>query len=41
MLELVNIKKDYVSGENTVHALKGINLKFRESDLVSVPSKWT
>lgn len=36
MLELVNIKKDYVSGENTVHALKGINLKFRESDLVSV-----
>ena len=36
MLELVKIKKDYVSGENVVHALKSIDLKFRESDLVSV-----
>lgn len=36
MLELKNIKKDYLSGENTVHALKGINVTFRESEYVSV-----
>ena len=36
MLELKNIKKDYLAGENTVHALKGINLKFRASEFVSI-----
>ena len=36
MLELRNIKKDYLAGENTVHALKGINLKFRRSEFVSI-----
>jgi putative ABC transport system permease protein len=36
MLELKNIKKDYLAGENTVHALKGIDLKFRSSEFVSI-----
>lgn len=36
MLELKGIKKDYAAGENTVHALKGIDLKFRKSELVSI-----
>ena len=36
MLQLINITKDYPAGDGTVHALKGINLKFRESELVSI-----
>ena len=36
MLELKNIKKDYPAGDGTVHALKGISLKFRDSDFVSI-----
>lgn len=36
MLELKNIHKDYPAGGETVRALKGINLKFRESDFVSI-----
>ncbi len=36
MLELKNIKKDYPAGNETVHALKGIDLAFRESEFVSV-----
>jgi putative ABC transport system permease protein len=36
MLELRQIKKNYLSGENTVYALKGIDLKFRQSELVSI-----
>lgn len=36
MMELKGIKKDYAAGENTVHALKGIDLKFRKSELVSI-----
>ncbi|MCD8105238.1 MAG: ABC transporter ATP-binding protein/permease [Lachnospiraceae bacterium] len=36
MLELKSIKKDYLSGENTVHALKGIDLKFRSSEFVAI-----
>lgn len=36
MLELKGIKKDYAAGENTVHALKGIDLKFRNNEFVSV-----
>ncbi|MBQ8515692.1 MAG: ABC transporter ATP-binding protein/permease [Ruminococcus sp.] len=36
MLELKNITKDYPAGENTVHALKGIDLKFRQSEFVSI-----
>ncbi len=36
MLELINIKKVYAEGENAVHALRGIDLKFRKSDFVSI-----
>ncbi len=36
MLELKGIKKDYLAGENTVHALKGIDLQFRSSEFVSI-----
>ena len=36
MLELKEITKDYLSGENTVHALNGINLRFRKSEFVSI-----
>ena len=36
MLELKNIKKDYPAGDDTVHALKGIDLQFRKSEFVSV-----
>ena len=36
MLELKNIVKDYPAGNNTVHALRGIDLQFRESEFVSI-----
>ncbi len=36
MLELKNIKKNYADGANEVRALRGINLKFRKSDFVSI-----
>ena len=31
-----NIVKDYVSGDETVHALKGVSLTFRENEFVSI-----
>lgn len=36
MLELNDIKKDYVSGSTTVSALKGIYLRFRDCEFVSI-----
>ena len=36
MLSLKNIVKNYVVGEEVVHALKGINIDFRESEFVSI-----
>ncbi|MFR7532106.1 MAG: ATP-binding cassette domain-containing protein [Lachnospira eligens] len=36
MLELNDIKKDYVTGSTTVSALKGINLRFRDCEFVSI-----
>ena len=36
MLELNDIKKDYVSDSTTVSALKGINLRFRDCEFVSI-----
>lgn len=36
MLNLKKITKEYLSGENSVKALKSINLKFRESEFVSI-----
>ncbi len=36
MLELKNIKKDYLSGDTKVEALKGISIEFRKSEFVSI-----
>ena len=36
MLKLTDIKKDYVTGDSVVHALKGVSLEFRESEFVSI-----
>ncbi|MEG1512633.1 MAG: ABC transporter ATP-binding protein/permease [Raoultibacter sp.] len=36
MLELKAIKKEYVTGDESVHALNGIDLQFRESEFVAV-----
>ena len=36
MLELKGIVKDYPTGSETVHALRGINLCFRENEFVSI-----
>ncbi len=36
MLELKNIKKVYETGEEKVDALKGVSIKFRESEFVSI-----
>ena len=36
MLVLNNIVKDYVAGDTTVRALKGININFRENEFVAI-----
>ena len=36
MLQLKNITKTYISGDEKVEALKGINIQFRESEFVSI-----
>ena len=36
MLKLKDIKKDYTAGDSVVHALKGINLSFRENEFVAI-----
>lgn len=36
MLELKGIKKDYPAGSGVVHALKGIDLRFRKAEFVSI-----
>ena len=36
MLELKNISKEYPAGNDVVHALRGVDLKFRRSEFVSV-----
>ena len=36
MLKLKSITKDYIVGEDAVHALKGIDLEFRENEFVAV-----
>ena len=36
MLVLKNIKKDYVTSSETVHALKGIDIAFRDREFVSI-----
>lgn len=36
MLKLENIKKDYLSGDTKVEALKGISIEFRKNEFVSI-----
>ena len=36
MLKLSNIRKDYEAGDAVVHALKGIDLEFRENEFVAI-----
>ena len=36
MLELKNITKEYPAGDGKVQALRGVNLKFRRSEFVSI-----
>ena len=36
MIRLDNIVKDYISGEQITHALKGVSLSFRQSEFVTV-----
>lgn len=36
MLELKNIRKDYASGNEIVHALKGVSIQFRKSEFVAI-----
>jgi putative ABC transport system permease protein len=36
MIQLKNITKDYLAGEDRVHALKGISLDFRKNEFVSI-----
>ena len=39
MLSLKDIKKDYVVGDSTVSALKGVSIDFRENEFVSIPAR--
>ena len=36
MLEIKNITKDYITGDEVVHALRDVSISFRESELVSI-----
>ena len=36
MLELQAITKDYRSGTECVHALRGVSLRFRDNEFVSI-----
>ena len=36
MLQLKSIKKDYKVADSTVHALKGVDLRFRPNEFVSI-----
>ena len=36
MLQLTNIKKDYKTAGNVVHALRGVSLRFRQNEFVSI-----
>lgn len=36
MLEIKNITKDYETGSDTVHALRGVSIAFRDSELVAI-----
>ena len=36
MLQLINIRKDYKTSSEVVHALKGVSISFRENEFVSI-----
>ena len=36
MLKLSNIVKDYAVGSQTVHALKGVSIRFRPNEFVAI-----
>ena len=36
MLKLTDIRKDYLAGDSTVHALKGVDLEFRKNEFVAI-----
>ncbi len=36
MLQLKGIQKDYVTGDMTVHALRGVDVTFHDNEFVSV-----
>ena len=36
MLKLVGIKKDYYLGDTAVHALKGVDIEFRDNEFVAI-----
>lgn len=36
MIEISNVKKDYHSGETTVHALRGVDLTVRQGEFLSI-----
>jgi len=36
MLKLIDVKKDYVTAGSTVHALRGVSLRFRANEFVSI-----
>ena len=36
MLKLINVTKDYKTANEVVHALKGIDIEFRDSEFVSI-----
>ena len=36
MIQIKNITKNYLSGENEVHALKNVSINFRNNEFVSI-----
>ena len=39
MIELDNVRRDFLVGEETVHALKGVSFKIYEGEFVTIMGK--